>query len=64
MGSADHQTNLARNASLPRLLMTPLAESIAPRRRADNRPKLGSAAALPSFDEHPKGRDGRSPIQE
>jgi hypothetical protein len=60
MGSADHQTNLERNASLPQPLMTPLGEPIAPRKRADNRPKLGSAPALPSFDEHPKGRSERS----
>jgi hypothetical protein len=64
MGSADHQTNLKRNASLPQLLMTPLPAPIAPRSRPDNRPKLGSPRALPSFDEHPKGPTERSPFQE
>jgi hypothetical protein len=64
MGSADHQTILARNASLPRPLVTLLAGPIAPPARADNCPKAGLAAALPSFDEHLKGHSGRSPIQE
>jgi hypothetical protein len=32
--------------------------------RGDNRPTLGSPPALPSFDEHPKGRTERSPFQE
>src|SRR4051812_32370008 len=64
IGSADHQTNLARNASLPRPLMTLLERAIAPRTRADNRWRRGPVAALPSFDEHLKGLTGRSPFQE
>jgi len=32
--------------------------------RADNRSELDLAPALPSFNEHPKGRTERSPFQE
>src|SRR5438552_6698451 len=45
MGSADHQTNLVRNAAPPAPMILVRHVPIAPRERGDNRPK------------HPFGRD-------
>src|SRR5438270_10063044 len=60
MGSADHQTNFARNSVRP-LLQLPLQEEpIPPRTHGDNRPRRATSHSLPRLDRHPKGCPNRA----